>query len=185
MSNDTLAIRLARPGIKGAAEVLFPVNDFGAPDYHKTQVVKRFIDYLQILPRQQRFLLILLFMTLQYLFPLLVPALKPFSLISTKRREKAMRRWHSSKIFALRMLADAIKASLSMIYMSHKEVILYTEEFKPTRNNSDEFEVPVRWPASMKRPSLRKNSTIRSKKKAGTEALKKKKPVVSARGKSK
>jgi hypothetical protein len=115
----------AESGIGAAAEALFPANDYGAPDFRDTELVPRMLDYLSLLPERQRRLLVLLFAVVEIAAPLLVPGFRRFSSLSVERRERAVRGWRTSGITPLRILGDALKATLTIQYMSHPAALRY------------------------------------------------------------
>ena len=61
-------------------------------------------------------------------FLLFVPA--RFSRLTPERRAQAVRRWRRSRFFFLRLLGDALKASTTMIYMSHPSVVAHIGEYR-------------------------------------------------------
>jgi hypothetical protein len=109
----------AEAGLSATAEALFPVNDVGAPDYRTTDVVARMLSYLRLLPSRQRRLLLSLFAFVELGAPLLLLRLGRFSRLPVGRREQAIRRFRASSFLPMRVIGDALKASMTMIYMSH------------------------------------------------------------------
>jgi hypothetical protein len=117
-------------GIRGACEGLFPENDFGAPDFRTTDLARRTREWMDELPPPQRRLLVLLFFTVELLTPILLLVPARFSRLSPERRAEAVRRWRRSRFFFLRLLGDALKASTTMIYMSHPLVVAHIGEYR-------------------------------------------------------
>jgi hypothetical protein len=122
--------RRVEDGIRGAAEGLFPENDFGAPDFRDTDLVRRTREWMDELPPPQRRLLVLLFFTVELLTPILLFVPRRFSRLTPERRAEAVRRWRRSRFFFLRLLGDALKASTTMIYMSHPSVVAHIGEYR-------------------------------------------------------
>jgi len=117
-------------GIRGASEGLFPENDFGAPDWRETELVRRTHEYMDELPPPQRRLLVLLFVVVEVLGALLVLSFGRFSKLAPGRRAEAVRRWRRSRFFLLRLLGDALKATTTMMYMSHPRVMEHIGEYR-------------------------------------------------------
>ena len=115
--------RLARPGLRAAAEAMFPPNDLDLPDWRGARLVERTVAYWAELPAHQRRLLVLLYTAIHVLPPLLLCAPLPFGWLSPERRAAVVRRWRGSRIYPVRLLGDAIKATLTMIYMTHPQVL--------------------------------------------------------------
>jgi hypothetical protein len=122
--------RRVEDGIRGASEGLFPENDFGAPDWRDTELVRRMREYMDELPPPQRRLLVLLFVTVELLTPLLLLRPHRFSRLAPERRAQAVRSWRKSRFFLLRLLGDALKASTTMMYMSHPSVVAHIGEYR-------------------------------------------------------
>jgi hypothetical protein len=122
---ERLLLRFARPGLQASAEALFPVNTLGAPDYQTTDLVPRMFEYLALLPQRQRRLLLALFALVELAPPLLFAGPRRFSRLSVGRREALVRRWRVSRVLFLRLLGDAVKASTTMMYMSHPAALHY------------------------------------------------------------
>jgi hypothetical protein len=125
MASPSFIERQARRGLEAAAAALFPRNDYGAPDYEETALVVRTVEYWELLPRRQRRLFMLLFAGAELLCPLLVRGGRRFSSLPVERREEAVRSWRRSSFFPLRILGDALKASLTVLYMSHPAALAH------------------------------------------------------------
>jgi len=125
MSADSLLERLAKEGLGAAAEALFPSNDYGAPDYRETELVARTVEYWGLLPLRQRRLLVLLFACVELASVLLIRGGRRFSRHPAPAREVAVRAWRRSSLFPLRILGDALKASLTVLYMSHPAALAH------------------------------------------------------------
>jgi hypothetical protein len=120
--------RIMLAGLGATVEGLFPENDVGAPDWKATELVPRTLEYFQLLPPPQRRLLWVLFFAVELLAPALMPGFRRFSRHSPRQRASAVRRWRRSPFFLLRVLGDALKASITMMYMSHPRVLAHIEE---------------------------------------------------------
>jgi hypothetical protein len=123
--------RIMLAGLSATAEGLFPENDLGAPDWKSTDLTARTLSYLNELPPPQRRLLWVLFFAVELLAPFLAPGFSRFSSLPPRRRAQVVRRWRRSPYFLLRVLGDALKASTTMMYMSHPSVLEHIEERKP------------------------------------------------------
>ena len=64
-----------------------------------------------------------------------------------------MRRWRKSRWFLLRVLGDALKASTTMMYISHPRVLEHIEEYRVCEHETDGLRVPVR-PKALEAPSV-------------------------------
>lgn len=141
---NTLVWRLARNGIHGAAEALFPVNDLGAPDFREACVVERMMEHLEELPPSPRRMLLFLFVLVELAAPLLVPSLARFSKTPLERRTRAIRRWRRSKLYPFRMVGDGLKMTLTMMYLAHPSVARHIGEYKTCSNPADTYPVEIR-----------------------------------------
>lgn len=133
-------------GIAAASEATFPENDFGAPDWKSTEMARRTLDYLAELPPAQRRLVSVLFTFVELGAVLLVWGFRRFSRIPPGRRTEVIRRWRRSRWFAFRVLGDALKATTTMIYMSHPSVITYIGEYRRCSRPEDALRIVVREP---------------------------------------
>jgi len=124
-------------GVAAVAEAMFPPNDLGAPDWKAAEVVPRTLLYAEALPPQQGRLVLALFLLVELAAPLLVPDLRRFSRLSRERRTAALRRWRSSRWAPLRLVGDALKAALSMVYLSHPLVSAFLGEYKTCARPAD------------------------------------------------
>ncbi len=131
-------------GIAGASEAMFPVNDLGAPDWRQTQMVERTLDYLSEVPPRMRRLVYLMYVAIELLAPLLFVGFGRFSRIGIERRARALQRWRHSALPHHRMLSDALKAQLCMMYLSHPAVQAHIGAFKSCARVADPLGLPVR-----------------------------------------
>lgn len=129
--------------LEASCEAVFPPNELGAPDWQQTDLVGRTRGYVQGLPPAQRKLLKLMFIGVELVGWLLSPG-RRFSKRPLEDRTRALERWRGSGILPLRLLGDALKSSLQMIYLSHPDVVRHIGEYKVWRHPDDEFEVEVR-----------------------------------------
>lgn len=121
--------RRALDGLRAASEALFPENDIGAPDFRTTEMVPRTLQYLEELPRKQRRLLLLLFAFVEVLTVLF--RLRRFSRLSPESRAALVRGFRRSRLLPLRILGDALKATTTVIYMSHPAALAHIGEGAP------------------------------------------------------
>jgi len=141
---DTFWTRRVADGIGGVSEVMFPGGDDGAPDWRETQMVERTMEYLGMLPTRMRRLVMLMYVAIELCAPLLFVGLGRFSRISFDRRDRAMQRWRRSPLPHHRLLADALKAQLCMMYLSHPAVQAHIGAFKTYAAPNDPLNLPVR-----------------------------------------
>lgn len=136
--------RVAHQGLAAVAVALFPENLYGAPDYKTTELVPRTLAYLQELPAAQRRLLLSLFALVELSAPLLVPGFSRFSGLSVARREAVVRGWRQSRLLPLRLVGDALKATTTMMYMSHPAALTFVGAYSSCARPLDELVLPVR-----------------------------------------
>ena len=134
----------ALPSIAALSEATFPENDIGAPDWKSTRMVERTVEYLCELPPPQRRLLLLLFLFVEFAALFLVFGFRRFSKLSVSRRTAALRGWRRSTFTPFRMLGDAVKATTTMMYMSHPAVIAHIGEYRVCDWPSDAVQIGVR-----------------------------------------
>lgn len=151
----TFTWRRVKDGLQAVAEVSFPKNDLGAPDYQESQVVERSLNYLRELPRRPRALLMLLFIFVELFAPLLL-LFRPrrFSRLSGEVRTRALHRWSDSGFTLLNLLGDALKAVMTMMYLSHPDVMRYIREYRTCPQPADPLDVDVQ-PDSLARISAK------------------------------
>jgi hypothetical protein len=136
--------RRALDGLGASAEALFPANDYGAPDYRSTELVGRMVAYLDELPRDKRRLLLTLFCVVEMGAPLLVPTFSRFSRLPVIRREDAVRRWRGSRFLPFRLIGDALKATTTLIYMSHPLALAHVGAYSTCERPLDPMLLPTR-----------------------------------------
>lgn len=135
-------------GLHASCEALYPSTDSDAPDWEDTDLVRRTASYVDGLPPDQRRLLKLLFIGVELLSLLLAP-LRRFSRRPLAVRTRAIARWRASGILPLRLLGDALKSAVQMVYLSHPAVVRYAGEYKVWAHPADTFEIDVRGTADM------------------------------------
>lgn len=131
-------------GISATAEACFPPNDVGAPDWQATRLVERTVEYIQMLPPNKQRELKALFLFWE-LSPLLL--MFGFRRLSKHRPEKRLAyvsKWRSSSIFLRVLLADALKAVLTMGYLSHPAALAYIGHSKACAHPEDPLQMRVR-----------------------------------------
>jgi hypothetical protein len=143
--------RAYRSGLCGAAEALFPLSD-AAPDFEDTQLIPRSLAYVDSLPPPQRKLLKLLFVAIEICAPVLSPGLRRFSRRSIERRRENVNAWRVSWVYPIRLLGDAVKTTLQMIYLSHPATVAHIGEYKVSAVPGDSFQVAVRGSAEVPAP---------------------------------
>lgn len=142
---------ICQAGVRAACEGLFPRNDLGVPDFESTEMVPRMHGYFAALPATQRRLLRSLFVVVE-LGSLLLCASR-FSKLSPERRAAAVRRWRTSRWLPIKLLGDALKATTTLIYMSHPSAMRYLGAYKTCSREADRMGLPVRPGALLRLPS--------------------------------
>ncbi len=128
-------------GLAAIAEAMFPENELGAPDWKATDMVPRTLRYIDELPPAQGRLVRFLFVFVELAAPLLLLRPRRFSRVSPEQRTRAIRRWRASRFLPLRLLGDAIKATMTMMYMSHPSVSSYIGEHKACAHPHDPLSI--------------------------------------------
>lgn len=141
MTFPPLLERLLDDAIEGASEGMFPKNDLGAPDFEETEMLRRTREYIAELPPAQGKLLVLLFLVVELVAPFLLLTPRRFSRLAPAQRARAVRRWRRSRFHLLRMLGDALKASTTMMYMSHPLVVAHIGEHRTCGTGEDGYDV--------------------------------------------
>lgn len=141
---STFVERSTRACVAAVAEVYFPENDAGAPDWRETEMVDRTMHYLTTIPPQNRRLLHVLFLAVQFLTPLWLAGIGRFSKRSLAFRQRAVRRWQTWDFIVFRLLSDALKAQLTMTYCSHPSVQKYLGIWKTCARDADPYDTPTR-----------------------------------------
>ncbi len=145
LARDTRLRRLALSGFQAACEALYPENDFGAPSWRDTDMVARAAELWDELPPESRLTLELLYATLELGGAALVPSLGPLSSIPVAARYRMLDRCRRSRIWPLRFIAEAVKSSSTMVYMSHPTVMQYIGVSKACGHPADRhLDLPVR-----------------------------------------
>lgn len=136
--------KLVARGADALGEVLFPVNDLAAPNWKESDVVGRLLSYTDELPLRMRRLVRLQYAAMQVFGGLLALRPWPFGRLAVKTRHAAFVRMRNSPVLALRLLSDALKASLQMMYFSDPAVQKVMGAFKPETRPDDPFQIEVR-----------------------------------------
>ena len=136
--------RIAERAVTGAAEAMFPVNSFGAPDWREADVPRRTMEFFDELPAKSRRLMLLLFNVLEMATPLLAPALRSFSRLPLERRNALIQGWRRSRIYLLRFVGDSVKMILTMIYLSHPAVERHIGVYKTCDHPLDLHQIELR-----------------------------------------
>jgi hypothetical protein len=85
-----------------------------------------------------------LFFVVELLGGLLVLRLRRFSGLPMRRRTQALASWRSSPLFVLRVLGDSLKATTTMMFMSHPSAIDYIGEYRACERPLDPVKIRVR-----------------------------------------
>lgn len=141
--------------IHAVSEALFPANSVGAPDFEETALVRRTLEYLDELPPPQRRLLTTLFVFLELATPLLALYPARFSRLSIARRTALVQRWRRHWFQPFGWLGDALKATMTMMYMSHPSVIRHIEAYKTCERPTDPLHFPIDKAALTRLPMAR------------------------------
>lgn len=144
VSDHGFWMRIAIAGIAATSEATFPENDLGAPDWKSTEMVSRTLEYLDDLPPRQRRLLVALFAFVELGSALLLLRFSRFSKLPVRRRTQAIAFWRRSRFLLLRVLGDSIKATTTMMYMSHPSASAYVGEYRVCDRPLDRVKLPVR-----------------------------------------
>lgn len=130
-------------GLRAAVEGLYPPDPHGAPDGVSTNLYTRHLAYIRSLPPSHRFLLPLLFFGIELLPLLLSPWAGRFSRRTPQARAALITSWREGRIFVLRSLGDALRATLQMSYLSHPSVLRHMGEYKTVAYPEDKFDMPI------------------------------------------
>ncbi len=131
-------------GLAAAAEASFPPSGTGAPDWRGAAVVERARVWLGELPPTQRLLILLLFTAIELGAPVLAPGLRTFSRRPPAARAAALLRWSRTAFYPVRLLGEASKAVLGMMYFSHPAVLAHIGMYSPCERPADPLAVEVR-----------------------------------------
>ncbi|RME93132.1 MAG: hypothetical protein D6767_01675 [Candidatus Hydrogenedentota bacterium] len=134
--------KLLRKPLESIGRAFFPENDFGAPSWKDVDLVKRTLDMNKMLPPKTGRQLDLLYLAAYWIFPIFVFRIPPLSLYSTKTQTKIFQKMAASRNYFIRSLADAVKASITMVYMSHEKVVKYIGEKDHCPLPNDPFKIP-------------------------------------------
>ena len=130
-------------GVQSASEALFPENSLGAPDWKQAQMVPRMLGHIDQLPISARKLVNLLFLFVELATPLLSLRFRRFSRLRPELRRSLVRRWSASSFYWLRVIGDSLKASMSMIYLSHPDVLQHMGWKKACHNPGDTLQPEI------------------------------------------
>ncbi|MCA9598232.1 MAG: hypothetical protein KC776_33200 [Myxococcales bacterium] len=133
-----------RDGIAAVSEATFPENDFGAPDWRSTEMVRRTEEYLDELPPGQRRLLLTLFLFVELFGPLLTATVSRLSNMDAEERTLLVRGFRRSGFFPFRVLGESLKAITTMMYMSHPSVQAYIGEYRSCERPLDPAHIEFR-----------------------------------------
>lgn len=114
--------RVWRRSVEAAATALFPPSD-AFPDHQDADLGPRTQAYVDALPPTQRPLLILMFLAVEWLTPLLAFPGPRFSRRTPEQRLALVEHWRERGILPARLLGDALRATLVMVYYAHPTVL--------------------------------------------------------------
>lgn len=118
-ARETPLRKLALAGFQAVCEALYPDNDFGAPTWRTTDMVARAALLWDALPPQSRLTLEALYAGLELGGAALVPWVGRLSALPVERRYKMFERMRKTRVWPLRFVAEAVKSSSTMVYLSH------------------------------------------------------------------
>lgn len=144
VAEQSFWMRTAIAGIAATSEATFPETELGAPDWKTTEMVPRTLEYLDELPPPQRRLLLLLFVVVELFGGLLLGRLRRFSRLPYRRRTQAVASWRRSRLLGLRVLGDSLKATTTMMYMSHPAAMQWVGEYRVCERPLDRVKLEVR-----------------------------------------
>lgn len=130
-------------GIAGTAEVLYPENDFGAPDWRSTDVVSRTLRYVEDLPPHRSQLVGALFVAADVMLPLALGERPGLGRVPVARRKEAFERWYKEPFSPMGQFVGALKATLAMTYFGHPSVVRYIGQVTHCDRPSDPFRIDV------------------------------------------
>lgn len=136
--------RLLVDGVTATSEATFPENDLGAPDWRSTDMVGRTLEYLEELPPRQRRLVQALFVFVEVAAVVLLLRGRRFSRLPVELRTDAIRRWRASPRLVWRVLGDSLKATATMMYLSHPRAMEWVGEYRACDRPLDRVRLPVR-----------------------------------------
>jgi len=122
---SNLLRKLALSGFAAACEALFPDNDVGAPTWRDTDMVARAAQLWDELPPYSRLTLEGLYAALELGGAALVPRIGALSGIPVEARFAMLDRMRRSRLWPLRFVAEAVKSSTTMVYLSHPLALRY------------------------------------------------------------
>jgi len=112
-------------GFEAACEALYPENDVGAPTWRDTDMVARAGVLWDELPPEARLTLEAFFAGLELGGTALAPGLGRLSALAPARRLAMFNRMRRSRIWPLRVLAETVKSTTTMVYLSHPLALRY------------------------------------------------------------
>ena len=130
-------------GIEGTAEVLYPENDFGAPDWRSTDVASRTLRYVEDLPPHRSQLVGALFVAADVMLPLTLGERPGLKRVPLARRQEAFERWYKEPFSPMGQFVGALKATLAMTYFGHPSVVRYIGQVTHCDRPSDPFRIDV------------------------------------------
>ena len=108
--------------VHATSEALYPEAP-GIPGGVSTELAPRTMAYIDQLPPTQRPMVALLFVAVEWLPFLMWPLGGRLSRRTAERRVATVEGWRHSRIWPLRLVGDALRATLTMVYFSHPKVL--------------------------------------------------------------
>ena len=130
-------------GIEGTAEVLYPENDFGAPDWRSTDMASRTLRYLEDLPPHRTQLVGALFVAADVMLPLSLGERPGLKRVPLARRREAFERWYKEPFSPMGQFVGALKATLAMTYFGHPSVMRHIGMVTHCDRPNDPYRVDV------------------------------------------
>jgi len=130
-------------GIEGTAEVLYPVNDFGAPDWRSTDVASRTLRYLEDLPPHRGQLVGALFVAADVMLPMVLRERPGLRRVPLAIRKQGFERWYAEPFSPMGQFVTALKATLAMTYFGHPSVVRYIGMVTHCDRPTDAYRVDV------------------------------------------
>ena len=122
--------QLVADGVAAAAEVICPDNELGAPTWYETDIIERTLAYLESLPPQNGLMLKAMFFFAELSPTILSAQRSRLSRLDPDIRLDYLRSLRHSPFYYLRILGDAVKAVMTMMYLSHPDALAYVGHFK-------------------------------------------------------
>ena len=137
----SLTWRWAVRGIEASAEACMPEVGEPVPGWRQTDIPGRTVAYLDLLPQSQRRQLMALFVFFELSPILFCWGFRPLSRHRPERRLRYIQSWRHSRWTLRKLIGDALKAVLTMIYLSHPKALAFVGHSKACAHESDKLRV--------------------------------------------